>query len=91
MFIFIVLQMVLMGMKPEDCVMAASSGIHFWETQVSKQFLDQKHVTEEVQQELIEVHRNYDEKLTTLSSENAALQEECRSEYIYYFTIPTAC
>jgi len=27
------------------------------------------------------MHRNYDVKITTLSSENAALQEECRREY----------
>lgn len=65
-------------MNPEDCLLAAQSGIQFWETQVSKQLCDQKHKADNVQQELREMHRNYDEKITTLSSENAALQEECR-------------
>ena len=67
------------------------SGIQFWETQVSKQLCDQKHKADNVQQELREMHRNYDEKITTLSSENAALQEECRREYDINMIILLQC
>ena len=67
--------MVLMGMTPENCLLAAQNGIQFWEAQVSKQFFDQKQATDQIQQELLEMHRNYDTRLTTLSSENATLQE----------------
>ena len=73
--------MVLMGMTPENCLLAAQNGIQFWEAQVSKQFFDQKQATDQIQQELLEMHRNYDTRLTTLSSENATLQEEVRREY----------
>ncbi|XP_057377329.1 E3 ubiquitin-protein ligase CCNB1IP1-like [Daphnia carinata] len=71
-------EMVLMGLNPNDCLEAARRGISFWQSQSILQLNSSENNVENTRSQIMEMQSHYEDKVAMMNREIFTLREECQ-------------
>lgn len=74
------LQMVLLGLNPDDCLQAARRGISFWQSQSILQLNTAENSVQATRSQIVEMQSHYEDKVAGMNREIFNLREECHRE-----------
>ncbi|XP_046441133.1 E3 ubiquitin-protein ligase CCNB1IP1-like [Daphnia pulex] len=70
-------EMVLMGLNPDDCLEAARRGISFWQSQSILQLSTAENSVQATRSQVVELQSHYEDKVAGMNREIFSLREEC--------------